>query len=243
MTESKEKIERKRESKHENTSITLPDNSISLNKRQKWSKQQYKEVIWAYHYAIKTENENITSGTYTIWRARNPNIFPGMNEKNLSNQRRFILKENKLTEAEIAEIISDVTFRIQEREDDDPTRQERLEKQDVDTVTSIISEVPDAEEIADMENKIIIKLQEIKKQEIEERKFLNKIKNIKQVSKNIEVANKVLTKLTADKNMNITEINEVIYATAAVIANEKIIKRENKTQEKHKLERKNSKSD
>lgn len=46
-----------------------------------------------------------------------------------------------------------------------------------------ITEGTDAEEIADMKNKIILKLQEIKKQEIGERKFLNKIKNIKQVYK------------------------------------------------------------
>ena len=36
------------------------------------------------------------------------------------------------------------------------------------------------------------------------------------------MANKVLTKFTTEKNTNITEINELIYATAAVIANEKI---------------------
>lgn len=51
-----------------------------------------------------------------------------------------------------------------------------------------------------MKNKIILKLQEIKKQEIGERKFLNKIKNIKQVyKKKKEMANKVLTKLTTEK--------------------------------------------
>lgn len=58
------------------------------------------------------------------------------------------------------------------------------------------------EDISDMENKIMMKLNEIKNQKIGERKYLNKIKNIKQVSKKIEVANKALTKLTSDKNMN-----------------------------------------
>ena len=35
------------------------------------------------------------------------------------------------------------------------------------------------------------------------------------------MANKVLTKFTTEKNMNLTEINELIYATVAVIANDK----------------------
>ena len=43
------------------------------------------------------------------------------------------------------------------------------------------------EEIVEMENKIISKLNEIKKHEIGERKFLNKIKNIE--IKKIEMAN------------------------------------------------------
>ena len=77
------------------------------------------------------------------------------------------------------------------------------------------------EEIVDIENKIISKLNEIKKHEIGERKLLNQIKNIKQVSKKIEMANKVLIKFTAEKNMNLTKINELIYATS-VIANEKL---------------------
>ena len=55
------------------------------------------------------------------------------------------------------------------------------------------------EEIADMENKIISKLSETKKREIGERKFLNKIKNVKQVSKKVEMANKVLIKFITEK--------------------------------------------
>ena len=46
-----------------------------------------------------------------------------MNPKNLSNQRRFILRENKLTESEINEIILDVASKVLECEiDDDPTK-------------------------------------------------------------------------------------------------------------------------
>ena len=202
---------------------TVMSPSTPPNRRQKWTKQQYKEIIWAYQYAKKIEGEGTTLDTYRIWRDRNPDIFPGMNPKNLSNQRRFILRENKLTESEINEIISDVASKVLECEiDDDPTKY--IERHVPDTCDSSGNLGTTAvEEMVDMENKIISKLYEVKKHEIGERKFLNKIKNIKQVSKKIEMANKVLTKFTTEKNMNLTEINELIYATAAVIANEKIV--------------------
>ena len=70
--------------------------------------------------------------------------------------------------------------------DDDPTKY--FERHVSDTFDSSNLGRADMEEIVDMENKIISKLNEIKKHEIGERKFLNKIKNIKQVSKNIEMA-------------------------------------------------------
>ena len=102
-----------------------------------------------------------------------------MNPKNLSNQRRFILRENKFTESEI---ISDVASKMLECElDDDPTKY--IERHVPGTFDSSNLGKTDVEEIVDMENKIISKLTEIKKHEIGERKFLNKIKNIKQVSK------------------------------------------------------------
>ena len=82
-----------------------------------------KEIIWAYQYAKKTESEGTTLVTYRIWRDRNPDIFPGMNPKKLSNQRRFILRENKLTESEINEIISNAASKVLEcKIDDDPTK-------------------------------------------------------------------------------------------------------------------------
>ena len=103
-----------------------------------------------------------------------------MNPKKLSNQRRFILRENKLAELEINEIISDVACKVLECEiDDDPTKY--IERYVPDTFDSSNLGKTDMEEIVDMENKIISKLNEIKKHEIGERKFLNKIKNIKQV--------------------------------------------------------------
>ena len=93
------------------------------NRSQKLTKQQHKEIIWAYQYAKKTESERTTLDTYRIWRDRNPDTFPGMNPKNLSNQRRFILRENKLKKSEINEIISDVASKLLECEiDDDPTK-------------------------------------------------------------------------------------------------------------------------
>lgn len=220
MKESKANSEMKRDSKIN----TTPCASISQNRRQKWTKEQYKEIIWAYHYAIKTGNEGVTSDTYKIWRERNPDIFPGMNAKNLSNQRRFIIKENRLTASEIEEIVSDIESKILNNNvgaEDNSTRYLRADVQMVDTVESNNAEQSGMEELLDMENKITARLNEIKKYEICDRKCLSKTKNIKRTTKKIELANKVLSKLAAEKSLNITEINELMYATAAVIADVK----------------------
>ena len=99
LKELKERIENKRDSKDEMATVMTP--GTPPNRRQKWTKQQCKEIIWAYQYAKKIEGEWTTLDTYRIWRDRNPDIFPGMNPNNLSNQRRFILRENKLAESEI----------------------------------------------------------------------------------------------------------------------------------------------
>ena len=105
-----------------------------------------------------------------------------MNPNNLGNQRQFILRKNTLTESEINEIISDVASKVLECEiDDDPTKY--IERHVPDTFDSSNLGKTDVEEIVDMENKIISKLNEIKNHEIGERKFMNKIKNIKQVTK------------------------------------------------------------
>ena len=46
LKELKERIENKRDSKDEMATVMTP--STPPNRRQKWTKQQYKEIIWAY---------------------------------------------------------------------------------------------------------------------------------------------------------------------------------------------------
>ena len=94
LKQLKERIENKRDSKDEMATAMTP--STPPKRRQKWTKQQYREIILAtnYQYAKKTEGGGTTLDTYRIWRDRNPDIFPGMNPKNLCNQRPSWEKTN-----------------------------------------------------------------------------------------------------------------------------------------------------
>jgi hypothetical protein len=77
--------------------------------RQKWTTEQHKEVMWCYYYTkAKRIDGGVTKGTVTIWRNRNQDIFTHMNSNTLTNQRRFTVKEEKLSGTEVEQIHADV---------------------------------------------------------------------------------------------------------------------------------------
>lgn len=69
-------------------------------KRQKWSKDEYADVIEAF-YEAETMGTNIIQTTYDIWRKKFPTVRPNMDANKLSATRRFIINTKKLTATEL----------------------------------------------------------------------------------------------------------------------------------------------
>ncbi|CAI9719876.1 Hypothetical predicted protein [Octopus vulgaris] len=71
-------------------------------KRNKWTREEYKEVIYAYYYTLgRPSQERHTANSYSIWRTRNQDSRPYLDENKLANVRRDILRNNRLTDSEI----------------------------------------------------------------------------------------------------------------------------------------------
>ena len=84
-------------------------NNNARSTRQKWTKEEYKEVLYAYYHT--TLNQEISTSqkeTFYIWRQRNPNNRPNMDSNKLGAVRRDITKNKRLTDNEINKIIKSV---------------------------------------------------------------------------------------------------------------------------------------
>ena len=60
--------------------------------------------MFCYYKAKADPNEGVTKDTYRIWRGKNPNDRPNLTDNALMNQRRYIERQNKLTEIKIEDI-------------------------------------------------------------------------------------------------------------------------------------------
>ncbi|XP_047484152.1 uncharacterized protein LOC125035884 [Penaeus chinensis] len=71
-----------------------------------------------------------------------------------------------------------------------------------------------------MERKIRLKVVELQSIEVMQRKGLNKLKHSKQNSELLLAANSALARICEKEHLNLTEINQLIYAAAAAISGE-----------------------
>ena len=76
-------------------------NYENKNTRKNCSNEDYKEILYAFFYAInKPSGRNTTQGTYNIWQERTECTDTHLDPHKLTNVRRYIIKDNSLTEAE-----------------------------------------------------------------------------------------------------------------------------------------------
>ena len=88
-----------------NSGSLHPRNPKSKVTRQKWSKEEYIDVIEAFYNATINPTATSTSeAAYTIWRAKHQNERMNMDTKKLSNMRRYIIKNGKLSGPELEQI-------------------------------------------------------------------------------------------------------------------------------------------
>ena len=77
----------------------------SKNTKQKWSWDQYREVIESYYSAtFSPSKKSNTRETYEIWRKKNLTARPSMNPNKLATMRPTIIKNKYLSEMEIDKI-------------------------------------------------------------------------------------------------------------------------------------------
>ena len=102
-----------------NTSNIGPANSQTnkptSGKRTPWTREEYSQVMKSFYSALERPTSNTTNTTYGIWRnAGGDDISPYIDAGKLANVRRDIIRNNRLTHAELEQIkqsvISDPNF-------------------------------------------------------------------------------------------------------------------------------------
>ena len=77
----------------------------SRSTRQKWTREEYREVMAACYTATLYPREKLSNDeAYDIWRSKNPETRSYIDKNKLANVRRDILGKKRLTEAELDDI-------------------------------------------------------------------------------------------------------------------------------------------
>ena len=85
-------------------SRVTPTTKKEKDKRQKWSREDYKEVMYTLYMSLEKPTGSHTENTIKIWRNRNHNVRTNLNENKLANVRRDITNKKRLTDFELREI-------------------------------------------------------------------------------------------------------------------------------------------
>ena len=74
-------------------------------KRQKWTREEYREIMEAYYYSKHhPSDESNTKQTYKIWREKNPNNRQYVDANKLANVRRQAVRDKRLTDIVLSQI-------------------------------------------------------------------------------------------------------------------------------------------
>ena len=86
--------------------VGSPPKNCKKEKRKKWTREEYKEVLYCFYLAFERPQTNNTEDTYVIWCERNgeSDKFDTLDANKLANIRRYILRIKKITDIEISEI-------------------------------------------------------------------------------------------------------------------------------------------
>lgn len=95
-----------------NLSAAIRLNENIHSRRQKWTMEDYKEIMWCHLYVSITTLTCNMKMTFELWRKRNPNMRLNMDANKLANQRRYIIKSNKLTVDELHLIEENVRLEV-----------------------------------------------------------------------------------------------------------------------------------
>ena len=201
----------------------------------------------AYYQALEQpSNKNTTNRAYEIWRKDNVDNRANIDANKLANVRRDIVKNKRLTDMELERIRIDVRKEQQPpiaTVVDNSTNSVNVARED-DSMPCIIEE--NVENLSHsgqnevqklvlvMINQILEKWEEVKFMEIGDRAKLPNINKDRKAKELLKIANEALSTIKQAYQLGITEINELIYATATVVTEMKGVKeksRENQTED------------
>ena len=72
-------------------SRVTPTKKKEKDKIQKWSREDYKELMYAFYMSLEKPSGSHTENTFSIWRSRNNNVRMNLNGNKLANVRRDIM--------------------------------------------------------------------------------------------------------------------------------------------------------
>ena len=199
-----------------------------VKQRKACTKEEIREVIWCYIYCKQNFAENYKT-LYEIWRQRNPNCRMYMDAEKLMNKKNYIMKHNKITEMEIAEIKREV--QTSQRSQPAEREQETLvhtgtikDDEHKPKAVTTAGEETETQQNRDQINKLREKIEstyyQVTQITMENTPRLTKLQNMFKLKVIMKTANVAMGKILDEKDLNITEQNHLIYAAATVITEE-----------------------
>ena len=223
-------------------------NNNQKKTRRKWTREEYTEVMYCFYYALEKPETNNTDDTYNTWCLRNSDSEKTqmLDPSKLANVSRYIVRSKKLTELEISIIKDRVKNDTREVQIEGNGNEGNLDEQELELPNNVdladennVDEldphevVVDEEELLAMKTDIIEELSVIKHTEMNQRETLLKIRHPYKYKTMLEIGNKALEQLCHDMTSDLTELNELIYATGKVLQTKCGIKsRKRKTKRK-----------
>jgi len=212
------------------------ENGKELNKRIRWSREEIKEVVWCFTYIKEMTLREKYKEIYKLWRERKPVARINLDAKALLKQKNYILKAHRLTAVEIDQLRENIRHEIGEVKEDytnevygDGTDANGIEYQkrdkeneNTDCGKAQFIKHPSAEgEQHTVKNKLKEDLQimwhKVRLLQICEREKLPRLKTNSKLIKLQEEINGVIEELLEEDEVNITDINNLIYAAATIM--------------------------
>ena len=108
-------------------------------KRQKWTREEYREIMEAYYYAkYHSSGESNSKQTYKIWREINLNNRQYIDANKLANVRRQIVRNKRLTDIELSQI-EDAAKNVRAERNVEPViRAENLDNEEIEEMINRI---------------------------------------------------------------------------------------------------------
>jgi hypothetical protein len=166
---------------------------------------------------------------YEIWRQRNPECRMYMDAKKLLNQKIYIMKHKKITGIEVEEIKrelqgnmrSHLEGREEEKQEHLGTTKDDKQKPNATFTTEEEMETRQKrEQIYKLKEKIERTYYQVTQIAIDKRPRLKKLQNMFKIKLIAKMANKAKEEILDEKDLNITELNHLIYAAATVVTEE-----------------------